>query len=256
MTDSAETLERGRPREFVQGLERGLMVLSALTAVARGRTIAQAARDTGLTRAVARRYLFTLRSLGYAVQVGDRFRVTHRLLDLGLSGRPSIEIGAHIEPALRDVLRLVGDRGTAAFSLLDGHEAVVVAARGEAGMLLEAGLRRPAAGSAAGHVLLGSMEPEDWSNPNFRPRTSDLLSDAHLQLIAEVEAVARAGFAESGSPAQSGRLEMAVPVRDPDGVILAALEVSIPTQDEAADRELALGALRGTASGVSAAICV
>lgn len=256
MINSTETLERGRPREFVQGLERGLMVLRALAAAARGRTIAQAARDTDLTRAVARRYLFTLRSLGYAVQVGDRFRVTPRLLDLGLSRRPAIEIGAHIEPALQDVLRLLGDRGTAAVSLLDGHDAVVVAARGEAGMLLEAGLRRPAAGTAVGHVLLGSMEPEDWSSPSFRPRTSDLLSDAHLQLIAEVEAVARAGFAESGSGAGSGRLEMAVPIRDPEGVILAALEVSIPTDDPAADRQMALGALRGTAEGVSAALCV
>lgn len=254
--EHTETLEQGRPREFVQGLERGLMVLQALAAVAQGRTIAQAARDTGLTRAVARRYLFTLRSMGYAAQVGDRFRVTPRLLDLGLSGRPAIEIGAHIEPALQELLRLVGDRGTVAVSMLDGRDAVVVAARGEAGMLLEAGLRRPAPGCAAGHVLLGSMNPEDWSSPSFRPRTSDLRSDAHLQLIAEVEAVARAGFAESGSPAESGRLEIAVPIRDAEGVILASLEVSIPTDDAAADRKLALGALRGTADGISAAICV
>ena len=73
------------PREFVQGLQRGFAVIKAFTAEATRLTIAEVAERTGLTRAVARRYLFTLSELGYVVQTGAQFALTPRVLDLGFT---------------------------------------------------------------------------------------------------------------------------------------------------------------------------
>jgi IclR family pca regulon transcriptional regulator len=250
--------EAGRAREFVQGLERGLKVIQSLAAETDGRTIAQAARDTGLTRAVARRYLLTLRSLGYAVQVGDRFRATPRFLGLGITGRPAIEVGTHIDSVLEETHRALGDRGSVAATLLDGAETSIVAAKGEGGLRLETGLRRPAATTAAGLVLLGSVRPEEWTNQNLRPAQELLPSPSHLALLTRVESVRTAGFAEQLGHAASGRLELAVPVLAGNRTILAALEVSLPCDSSdteiAAERETALTVLRAAAARLSTSV--
>lgn len=246
---------RERPREFVQGLERGLQVIRVLASVTNGRTIAQTARDTGLTRAVARRYLFTLRALGYAVQVGDRFRATPRFLELGLCDRPAIDIGAHLGEALENLLQALGDRCSAAVSVLDGSDVVILAARGEGGMRFESGLRRPAATTAPGHVLLGLIEPRDW----VHPANALVMPESHAGLVDRVASAAEAGFAEHPNAVEAGRLELAVPVCDPEGTVLAAFEVSIQRPEAAEDvaktRGLVLDALRTAAEQLSAAAC-
>src|SRR5829696_1263807 len=57
-----------RHREYVQGLQRGFAVVKAFSADGNRRlTVADVAGRTGLTRAVARRYLLTLQELGYVV---------------------------------------------------------------------------------------------------------------------------------------------------------------------------------------------
>jgi IclR family pca regulon transcriptional regulator len=259
MLIDGETGAAGRPREFVRGLERGLAVIRSIAAETDGRTIAQAARDTRLTRAVARRYLFTLRTLGYAVQVGDRFRATPRFLELGVDGRPAIELGTHVESVLEEAHSTLGAKGTVAASLLDGAETWVLAARGEGGLRLEAGLRRPAATTASGLVLLGSVKSDEWSNHSLRSSEGLLPSASHLTLLSRVQSIQEAGFADHQDEAESGRLELAVPVVDDDRSILAALEFSLPstgTEAEiAAERETALNVLVAAATRLSALAC-
>jgi hypothetical protein len=53
--------------------------------VAKTLAVVEVAARTGLTRAVARRYLLTLEELGYVVQREPEFTLTPRVLDLGAS---------------------------------------------------------------------------------------------------------------------------------------------------------------------------
>src|SRR5262245_47037031 len=69
-------------REFVQALERGFVVIKAFSGQS-PLTIADVAQRSGLARAVARRYLLTLVTLGCAEEHDGRFRLTPRVLDLG-----------------------------------------------------------------------------------------------------------------------------------------------------------------------------
>ena len=62
-----------RSPDFVQSLERGLAVFSAFSRETPSMTLSEVARATGLTRATARRLLFTLCDLGYATSDGKRF---------------------------------------------------------------------------------------------------------------------------------------------------------------------------------------
>ena len=79
-------------REYVQGLQRGFAVIKAFGADAQALTIADVAARTGLTRAVARRYLLTLGELGCAVHNGSQFRLTPRVLDLGFTYLSTIDV--------------------------------------------------------------------------------------------------------------------------------------------------------------------
>src|SRR3954451_3441827 len=87
-------------REYVQGLERGLAIVQAFGADHRRQTIAEVAQRTGLTRAVARRYLLTLQRLGYVVFHGGRFALTPRILDLGFTYLSTIDVTDLAQPVM------------------------------------------------------------------------------------------------------------------------------------------------------------
>src|SRR5262247_2854079 len=69
--------------EYVQSLDRGLAVIRAFTNELPRMTIADVARQTGLTRAAARRFLHTLASIGYVGSNGAYFYLRPRVLELG-----------------------------------------------------------------------------------------------------------------------------------------------------------------------------
>src|SRR2546429_192806 len=71
VTDPDNGLYRAGDPDFMTSLARGLHVIRAFAGVDRRLTIADVSRATGLTRAVVRRCLYTLRELGYAA-VGGR----------------------------------------------------------------------------------------------------------------------------------------------------------------------------------------
>jgi hypothetical protein len=75
----------GRPREFIQSLERGLGIIRAFGPQAPERAVSELAATTGLTRATTRPLLNTLMELGYLDSDGRMFWLTPRVLELGSS---------------------------------------------------------------------------------------------------------------------------------------------------------------------------
>ena len=74
--------DRPRSADFVQSLERGLLVIRAFDAEHRELGLSEVARISGLTRAAARRFLLTLAKLGYVTFSDGRFALTPRVLQL------------------------------------------------------------------------------------------------------------------------------------------------------------------------------
>src|SRR5207237_9164578 len=74
---------RRRSNDFVQSLERGLAVIRAFGPERTRLTLSEVAREAGLTRAAARRFLLTLVELGYVRSDGREFSLRPRVLELG-----------------------------------------------------------------------------------------------------------------------------------------------------------------------------
>ena len=74
-----------RSSDFVQSLDRGLAVIRAFSVEKPRLTLSDVARETGLTRAAARRFLLTLQELGYVGSDGRQFFLRPRVLELGFA---------------------------------------------------------------------------------------------------------------------------------------------------------------------------
>ena len=112
-------------RQFVQSLERGLAVIRALSLPGSGQTLSDVARDTGLTRASARRLLLTLEELGYVRADDRRFVLTPRVLDLGYAFLSSLTLPQIAQPHLRELVEEVHE--SSSVSVLEGPDIVYVA---------------------------------------------------------------------------------------------------------------------------------
>src|SRR4051794_41935616 len=99
--------------------------MKALSVPAPGLTLAEVARNTGLTRAAARRFLLTLAELGYVRADGGRFSLTPPVLELGHTYLSSLTLPALAQPHLRDVVQQGPE--SSSMSVLDGTDIVSVA---------------------------------------------------------------------------------------------------------------------------------
>ena len=129
--------DAGRPRDFIQSLERGLAIIRVFDADRPLATVSEIAQVTGLTRAAVRRFLLTLVELGYVSQKGNQFALTPMVLELGYSYLSSMSFP---EVALPHLERLVAETGEASEgSILDrGHIVYIVRVPGPAMMTISA----------------------------------------------------------------------------------------------------------------------
>jgi IclR family pca regulon transcriptional regulator len=222
--------EKSRPREFVQGLERGFVVIRAFSPDAPNLTIAQVSERTGFTRAVARRYLFTLQALGYVVQSGDRFSLTPRLLDLGFTYLSTLDITSVVQPFMEQVTSTLHE--SCSVSVLDGHEIVYVARRPAKRIMsinLALGSRLPAHATSMGKVLLAHLPPAGldhyFSSVDLKRLTDQTVID-EVKLRAILAEVRELGWAIANEETEQGVRSVAAPIYDRDGEVHAALNVA------------------------------
>ena len=228
--DAEAALYRGGDPDFMTSLARGLHVIRAFSGVDRRLTIADVSRATGLTRAVVRRCLYTLRELGYAATDGRTYSLQPRILNLGYAYLSTAPIPIAAQPVLEELSEQLGE-ATSVAVLDDG--AVVYVARAATrrimAVTLGVGTRLPAYCTAHGRVLLAAMPPEQAARELSK---SELVAHTRFtvtspQRIDELLAEARAdGFALSDQELEIGLRALAVPVRNVVGATVAAMNVS------------------------------
>ncbi|MBR0706944.1 IclR family transcriptional regulator domain-containing protein [Bradyrhizobium liaoningense] len=224
--------EPRRPAEGMGGLAKGLAIIEALSSFG-VQSAADAARAAQSTRAAARRCLLTLVELGYVERVGREFKPLPRLRNLGQPGSLRdrlIETSASILASGRDKLN-----ESVSLAVLEG-ESVLFVARAEAEHIVSTGVRigarLPAYCSATGRVLLGALADQDIrgiiGSKTLAQRTPKTIVKPTL-LLQEINQSRASGFALCDEELELGMRAMAVPVRDIDGKIVAALSVSAYT---------------------------
>lgn len=224
--------ESRRPAEGMGGLAKGLAIIEALSS--RGvQSAADAARAAQSTRAAARRCLLTLVALGYVERVGREFKPLPKLRNLGQPG----SLRDRLAEASTDILAYGRDKLGESVSLgvLDG-ENVLFVARAEAEHIVSTGVRigarLPAYCSATGRVLLGALNDAEIraiiGSKALAQRTPKTIVKP-TSIVQEINQSRTSGFAISDEELELGMRALAVPVRDSDGRIVAALSVSAYT---------------------------
>ena len=216
-------------KEYVAGLEKGLLIIEAFGMANRALTLSEAAEITGHSRASARRSLLTLQRLGYVESDGKLFRLAPRVLRLGHAYLTSTSLARVVQPTLEAISERTHE--SSSFAVLDGTDVVFVARAATRRSLsngLGLGSRLPAYSSATGRVLLASL-PEDEALLRFnRMARYQLTPHTRVEipvLMALLEDVRKQGYAVSNEELELGVRSLAVPIRDGSGAISGSISI-------------------------------
>lgn len=211
--------------DYVDSLERGLSVLKAFSEQEEALSVGEVASLAGITRTAARRFALTLEYLGYASQTAEGYRLAPGVLAIGDAYLRSNPLPDAAHPHLEELVRTVGE--TASLTVLHKRR-VYYAARVAADRIVTAnitvGTSVAAHSTATGRILLGGLTPDDLEDylssvepsPGFDP-------DYVRERIEEARAN---GWAVADQELTPGIRSVAVPLRDPRGQIVAALNIA------------------------------
>lgn len=246
--------------DYVQSLARGLSVLRAFGRELPTPSLSDIASRTGLSRAVVRRSLMTLQHLGYVGQRGRQFFLTPRVLELGYSYLSSLDLTELAQQAMEQLSQRVGE--SCSMAVLDGGDIVYVLrvpVKRVMSIALGVGARLPAAATSMGRVMLAALAPAEldaWLERHPPcAHTAHTLTDVHA-LKTELQRVREQGYALTAQELELGLCSIALPVRTPDGRVVAGINVGMPYQPESRKRaiEQILPALQDMQATVERAI--
>jgi len=243
-------------RDYVQSLARGLAVLRAFGGDTPSLSLAGIAGRTGLSRAAARRLVLTLEHLGYVKSHGRDYALSPRVLELGLGYVGSLKLTDLVQPHVEALAQRI--HHSCSLAVLDSQSIVYVLRVPVQRLMtvsLSVGSRLPAYCASMGRVLVSGLSDADlrkWLEQCHPARQTPHTVTDPRRLRRLIEAVRSDGYAYVEQELELGLCSIAVPVRDHDGRVVAALNASMPYHADA--RRLAvdkvLPALRTTALGV------
>jgi IclR family transcriptional regulator, pca regulon regulatory protein len=259
--------ERSKPGAgFSQSLERGLAILSAFKPERPLLGSSELAREMGLSRSTAHRYVASLALLGYLQRdaVSRKYRLGPRVLDLGFSAINSMEIREISVPHLQQLSDETGH--TVNMAILDGADIVYVercrssrAGQRDIDLNLHVGSRLPAYCTSMGKVLLAYLSEDERTallgNIELSPRGPNTLTGLE-SLQDELARVREEGLAINNEELAYGLRSIAVPVRSRTGEAAAAINLAAHRSMVSMEDLVARlsPALRRTADQISARI--
>jgi IclR family pca regulon transcriptional regulator len=249
---------RGAGPDFVEALARGLDVLACFDAGHRRMTLSEVAAAADLARPTARRLLLTLEELGFVRSTRTGFELTPKVLALGMAYVSALGLWEIARPHLEALVAQTGE--SSSMAQLDGSDIVYVARVSVPKLItlrVEVGTRFPAQRTSQGKVLLAALSPDDLAATLAEPSRAGLPPVAGRspeQLRDELTEVRARGWALADEELAPGVRSVAVPVRDAEGVVRAAMNVTVHAAETTIDCLLAehLPRLLRTAGDVSA----
>ena len=249
---------RGAGPDFVEALARGLDVLTCFDGRHRSMSLTEVATAAGLARPTARRLLLTLEELGYVRSTAGTFQLTPKVLGLGMAYVGALGLWDIARPHLEALVARTGE--SSSMAQLDGSDIVYVARVAVPKIIalrVEIGTRFPAVQTSQGKVLLAALPQDQLAAALAEPSRSGLppyVGPTREQLCEELTAVRARGWALADQELAPGVRSVAVPVRDRDGVVQAAMNVTVHAAETTTERLLGehLPRLLRTAGDVSA----
>ncbi|MNV37075.1 Pca regulon regulatory protein [compost metagenome] len=205
-------------------------------------TVASVTVATGLPRTVVRRIMMTLTELGYSLSDGKTFRLTPKVLTLGmtyLSSLPFWGLAQHVLESLGTQVK-----ASVALTVFDGECVVYILripSREIMSLQLGVGSRVPAYPTAPGRVLLAWQPPEQVERyfdtvPRKGITRKTVTERAALQ--AALAQVRDDGYSWVDGEFDTSVCGLSVPVRDASGAAVAALAINLLSGDTTQARAL------------------
>ena len=217
--------------DFIEALARGLDVIRAFEPRQPAMSLAAVAAATGLARPTARRILLTLEQLGY-VRAGERgFELTPRVLELGMSYVLSRSLWEVARPHMERLVARTHE--SSSIAQLDGSDIVYVARVAVPKIIALAvtiGTRFPAMQTSLGKIMLAALPPDEAERVLAEPSRSPVTprwQPSLAERIAELREVRARGWSLTDEQLALGIRSVAAPLRDGDGKVLAALNVTV-----------------------------
>ncbi|GAA3543815.1 IclR family transcriptional regulator C-terminal domain-containing protein [Amycolatopsis ultiminotia] len=218
--------------EFVRALDRGLAIIQAFSAETPVLTVSEAADATGLSRATARRFLYTLEQLDFVRATGRGYQLTAKTLSLGYAYLSSFGLGPIAQPRIDALAAEIREPVTV--STRSGLSGVCIA-RADADRILMApvmvGTARPLHCSSLGKVLLAHLPDEQlddfFARAELTRFTEHTISDERA-LRAELAGIRAKGWAVSDEEIEEGLVSVGAPIRR-GGEVIAAINAQSHT---------------------------
>jgi IclR family transcriptional regulator, pca regulon regulatory protein len=220
---------------FMTSLARGLAVIQAFSQRRHHLTISQVSMTTGLSRAAVRRCLYTLAKLGFAGSDDNRhFFLRPRILALGHSYISSMPLATAAQPVLEHISHLLHE--SCSIATLDGTDIIYIARANVTRIMsidLGVGSRLPAFCTSMGRAILASLPPEELDSllarVQFKRFTEHTIVSA-AKLTLALRQVRRDGYSIIDQELEHGLRSMAVPIQNPSGKVVAALNIGAHAQ--------------------------
>jgi len=230
--------------DFIEAIARGLDVIRGFGRGQPVMSLAGVAAASGLPRPTARRILLTLEQLGYVRQVGGGpaghagqlgpvpggYELTPRVLDLGMSYVLSRGLWEIARPHMETLVTRT--RESTSIAQLDGSDIVYVARVAVPKIVtlsVTIGTRFPAMQTSLGKVLLAALPPAEAERVLAEPSRSGIAPPWQpdvAERAAALREVRARGWALTDEQLAPGIRSVAVPLRDGDGRVIAALNVN------------------------------
>jgi PcaR/PcaU/PobR family beta-ketoadipate pathway transcriptional regulator len=221
-------------RYIVPALSRGLALLEAFSAERPSLTLSELSKAVGLSRSSTYRLVYTLEDMGFLLRdKGNKsYRLGTRILGLGfayLASQELVELARpHLE-ALRDRTNCSAHLG-----VVEGTELIYVVRAPDRKALtshIRVGSRLAAHATSMGRAILSHLPEAEirrrFAGASLESYTAHTATDVD-SLIALLAADRARGYILSRSAYEEGIASVAAPVRDADGDVVAAINISTP----------------------------
>ncbi len=231
---NGEPVDRAARRtsgDFVEALARGLDIVTCFGPTAVELTVTDVATRTGLARPTARRLLMTLETLGYVRSDDGVYSLTTRVLRLGTAGIAAQGLWDVARPHLAALVRHTNE--SSSMSQLDGSDIVYTARVPVAKIIalsVNIGTLFPAVATSMGHVLLSEHDTAELDDVLATPSRSGIIPrvvPSRAALDTSFATVRERGWALSDEALSVGIRSIPAPVRDTNGRIAAAANVTV-----------------------------
>ena len=250
--------------DFIEAIARGLDVIRVFGPGQPVMSLAAVATASDLPRPTARRILLTLEQLGYIRQVGispggaGGFELTPRVLDLGMSYVLSRGLWEIARPHMEELVARTHE--SSSIAQLDGSDIVYVARVAVpkiVALRVTIGTRFPAMQTSLGKVLLAALPDREVTDVLGEPSRSGITArwqPGAAERAAALREVRARGWALTDGELAPAIRSVAVPLRDGDGKVIAALNVNSHAAETSLDKLTGeyLPLLLATAGAISA----